>query len=41
MEIPMFYAYLAVPVGCMLMGIRFIEATVYRYRDLQNREGEK
>jgi len=38
MEIPMFYAYLAVPVGCMLMGIRFIEATVYRYRDLQNEE---
>lgn len=31
MEIPMFYAYLAVPVGGILMGIRFIEATVKNF----------
>ncbi len=33
MEIPMYWAYLAVPVGMLLMGIRFIQATVGKFKE--------
>jgi len=33
MEIPMYWAYLAVPVGMLLMGIRFIQATVCKFKE--------
>ncbi len=32
MEIPMYWAYMAVPVGCTLMGIRFFQAMLEKLR---------
>lgn len=33
MEIPMYWAYLSVPVGMILMGMRFIQATVSKFKE--------
>lgn len=33
MAIPMYWAYIAVPVGVLLMGIRFIQATVDKFKE--------
>jgi C4-dicarboxylate transporter DctQ subunit len=37
MEIPMYWAYLSVPVGAILMDIRFLQAAVLKWK----REGEE
>jgi C4-dicarboxylate transporter DctQ subunit len=40
MEMPMYWAYAAVPVGVMLMGIRFVEAAVIALGKM-DREGNQ
>ena len=35
MEIPIYWAYLAVPVGSLLMGLRFIQFTLIELRSLE------
>ncbi|MBZ4688581.1 MAG: C4-dicarboxylate transporter, DctQ subunit [Clostridia bacterium] len=32
MEIPMYWAYLAIPTGCILMGVRFFQATLEKLK---------
>ena len=38
MEIPMYWAYLAVPAGALLMGIRFVQAATVNWRKVKGGE---